>query len=168
MFKGTATHSTPMAITNGPMTTHSQRAKTVTPKYEDAGLFRDEICQLSVTLIPVIRRNSRDDFLVTGFVNEKLEIDVLFAGRRKVEAAPLMTHLRALRKHQLEVAAKHGAPPPLVTDMRLSVHIEGAWRRIFQTEPDGWETHTYQLVAARWGLVNRDGQKVSYGTPPVK
>jgi len=138
-------------------------AHEVTASYEDAGLFKTAICQLMLELIPQMRRNDRQDLIVCGFVDRKTEIDVFFAGRRASEVGPLEKQLKAMMSHARKQAADVGAKPPDVAKIRLPLRAEGAWRRSLQRDDSGWETGSYHFVVARWSLLDRDGQTVSFG-----
>jgi hypothetical protein len=46
------------------------------------------------------------------------------------------------------------------------VRVEGAWRRTLQRDESGWETGTYHFVVARWSLLDKDGNTVSFGEAP--
>lgn len=140
-------------------------AHEVTPDYEDAGLFKTEICQLMVELIPQMRQNDRNDTIVRGFIDRKTEIDVFFAGRRAAAVGPLAAQLRALMKSTRAKAAAEGLKVPPIENIRLPVRVEGAWRRRKIRDENGWETGTYHLVAARWSLLDKDGQVLSFGEP---
>lgn len=139
----------------------------VTASYEDAGLFRTAICQLMLELIPQMRRNDREDLIVRGFVDRKTEIDVFFAGRRAEEAGPLEKQLKAMMTHARKQAARNGTKPPDVTTIRQPLRAEGAWRRSLQRDDSGWETGSYHFVVARWSLLDKDGQTVSFGETPA-
>lgn len=149
------------------MLKHSMKEPIVSPDYEDAGLFSGNICQISVELVPQMRRTDRDDLVVRGFVNGNREVEVLFAGRRARNVGPLETRLKGLltRARQAAEAARQEVPD--VDRVRCPVRIEGAWRRKTFRDESGWETHSYNFVAARWSLLNKDGQSVSFGEPPA-
>ena len=138
----------------------------VTPEYEDAGLFKDELCQVRVDLVPTIDQNARKDFMVKAFVRGNLEIGVLFAGRRAADATPLLKQLQGLRKTHFEICAKRGEQPSL-DGIRLPVQVEGCWRRLILEDETGWGTRHYRLVAARWAVLNSDGKHRVYGAPPL-
>ncbi len=139
----------------------------VSASYEDAGLFRTALCQLMLELIPQMRRNDRQDLVVRGFVDRKTEIDVFFAGRRAAEVGPLERQLKALMTHARQQAASAGAKPPDVAKVRLPLRAEGAWRRSLHRDDSGWETGSYHFVVARWSLLDKDGNTVSFGEAPA-
>jgi hypothetical protein len=134
--------------------------------YEDAGLFKTGICQVMIELIPLMHRNERGDLIVRGFIDRKTEIDIFFAGRRVFEVGPLVKHLRSMLETARQAATSAGEKQPKIENVRLPVRIEGAWRRSTQRDESGWETGTYQFVAARWSLLDVNGNTVSYGYPP--
>ncbi|MEP2640520.1 hypothetical protein [Roseobacter sp.] len=149
------------------MTHRRKPASEITPDYEDAGLFKNKVGQLQVELVPQMTRNSRKDLVVRGFVNRTIEIEVAFAGRRVKEVGPLETRLRTLRS---QAAREAGAPdgPGLDVDLaRLPVLIEGAWRPRFKRDQTGWETRSYYLFAARWSILDAQGNSLSFGVPPM-
>lgn len=134
---------------------------------EDAGLFQTPICQVMVELIPQTRRNERGDLVVRGYVDRKFEIDVFFVGRRTAEAGPLESQLKALLRAARTIAVAADNTVPKIETLRLPVRVEGAWRRSMKRDDSGWETSTHHLVAARWSLLDHDGNTVSFGKPPV-
>ena len=113
------------------------------------------------------RRNERDDLIVRGFVDRKTETDIFFAGRRVAEVGPLEQQLKALMAHARRKAAETGSAPPDVEKIRLPVRAEGAWRRSLQSDDSGWVTGTYHFVVARWSLLDKQGNTVTFGEPPV-
>jgi hypothetical protein len=138
----------------------------VTPEYEDAGIFKTRLVQTTVELIPQMRRNDRGDLVVRGFVERHFEIEILFAGRRVKEAAPVEERLRAMLDNARKQAAAAGRTLDL--DMvRCPVRVEGSWRRRAIRDENDWETHTYQLMAARWSLLDNNGNAVPFGSTPV-
>lgn len=136
-----------------------RKSKKVSPQYEDAGLFQNTVCHVDVELIPVMRKNNRDDVIITGLVKGDLEIAVTFAGRRATEAAAIIARLEALRDGQ-----KHMAD---VKKSRLPMKIEGAWRPQFVADDSGFETRTFHLIAAKWTVQGEKGKPVEYGQPPA-
>lgn len=156
-----------LSQTNKKMFYARKPAHEISPAYEDAGLFRTAICQLMLELIPQTRRNDRDDLIVRAFVDRKIEIDVFFAGRRTAEAGPLEAQLKALMQHARKKASDADRPPPDPGNIRLPVRVEGAWRRSLQRDDSGWETGTYHFVVARWSLLDKDGNTVSFGEAPA-
>jgi len=142
--------------------------RDLTPEYEDAGLFKNQICQLKVDLVPLVEQNSRGDIMITGFVKDGLEIAVTFAGRRRLEVSPVVANLKALGMRVLHAAAQNNLPKPNIRDIRFPLHVEGAWRPRFQTDVSGWDVRTYHLIAARWAVVDRSGKTTKFGAPPLK
>lgn len=138
-------------------------ASEVTETSEDSGLFATGICQLVVELIPQMRRTERDDVMIRGFADRRFEIDVIFAGRRAVEAGPLEEQLKALLRAARSIAKASRNNPPKIETLRLPVRVEGAWRRTAKRDETGWETCTYQFVAARWSLLDQNGNPMSFG-----
>jgi hypothetical protein len=136
-----------------------RNSKKVSPQYEDAGLFQNTVCNVEVDLIPVMRKNNRGDLIVTGLVKGDLEIAVSFAGRRVLEAAPIIASLNALLDGQKHIAD--------VKKSRLPLKIEGAWRPQFVANESGFETRTFHLLAAKWTVLTDPESAVEYGQPPA-
>lgn len=139
-------------------------AHEVTADYEDAGLFPNAVCSVTVALTPQMRRNDRGDLIVRGIVDDRFEVDVFFAGRRTRFAVPLERRLRSL---VAEARRKGGDDPLALNEVRLPVRIEGSWRRRTQRDASGWETGTHHLVAARWGTEGKPESAMQFGEPVV-
>ena len=142
-----------------------QMRSEASPEYEDAGLFKGKLVQISVELFPQLRRNSRHDLVVQGIIKDDQEISVVFAGRRVKAAAPLEAHLKAMRDKAQNLAIARRKPAPLLSAIRCKVQIEGAWRLRFERDQSGWETRSYQFVAARWALADGNGNMLHFGAP---
>ncbi|WP_083098558.1 hypothetical protein [Pseudophaeobacter leonis] len=114
---------------------HNRRSATkdVTPKSEDTGLFKKDLGQFAVALVPHMKRSSRGDLVIRGYLNGTSEIYVIFAGRRAKEAAPIENLLNAKFKRAVEEALKARRAPPEVSQIRLPLNVEGAWRSRFST-----------------------------------
>lgn len=134
---------------------------------EDAGLFPSPLCQVMLEMIPQTRRNERGDLIVRAFVDRKFEIEVFFAGRRVSDVGPLETQLKALLRAARTIADASKSAPPKTENLRLPVRVEGSWRRSLQRDDSGWETSTHHLVAARWSLLDENGNTRSFGEPPA-
>lgn len=142
-------------------------ASQVTPEYEDRGIFKNPTTQLVVELVPRFGKNSRGDVMIMGFLQGNVPVDVVFAGRRKAQAAHVMQELRILWSRANREVPPNGTPPE-VEWVRLPVRIEGAWRPRFERDDQGWQTRTHQLFAARWLLTDAEGNALSFGEPPIK
>jgi len=145
--------------------------KQVTPDYEDTGLFRGGIVQLQTELTPQMTANGRADMLVQGYLTNGKPVEVVFAGRRRLVFNPLQVRLRAVqRKYELALAKAQGPEAtdnyPL-TDVRLPVLFEGAWRTRFELDRDGFQNRQHQFVAARWVFSTETGLNKTYGTLPI-
>ena len=83
---------------NAPTDTFVQRrpADRVTPAYEDAGLFKTPLVMVDVNLTPDVYRNHRHDVIVRSKGTGGRMFEVVFAGRRCVAAAALLTRLEAM------------------------------------------------------------------------
>ena len=135
----------------------------VTPAYEDRGIFRGAIVNLTVQVVPVYALNTRQDLMVKAYVSDGGAIDVVFPGRRRRHANALLNRIKMLwTKAQREGRA--GDP----NRIRFPITIEGAWRPRFKRDDQGWETRELQLFAARWAMLDVDGNSVTYGEPVVR
>lgn len=135
------------------------------PAYEDAGLFKNTVAPFSVELVPQTHRNTRQDLVVRGFLNDH-EISVMFAGRRAKQVVPLEARLSSMILQARRYA--NGTHKPLELDhLRLPLWVEGAWRSSFLRDASGWETRTYQLMVARWRLPDARGTFEYFGAAPV-
>ena len=141
---------------------------SVTEQEEDAGLFKSDLCQIMIELIPQTRRNGRGDVIIRGFADRKHEIDVVFAGRRAKQASALEDQLKALLRAARTIAKAAENIPPRIETLRLPVRVEGAWRRTANRDETGWEASSYHFIAARWSLLDRHGNVVAFGKPVSK
>ena len=121
----------------------------------DAGLFRSGIVQIAVEVTPYRRRSPNGDLVLRGFIENK-EIEVVFPGRRQVEAAPLLTHLQQqakVVKRSLDGADRLA----VVGNTRQKLRIDGVWRVRLLAEENGMPVRRFQLVAARWRYRGANG-----------
>ena len=125
----------------------------VTSDYEDRGLFHEKLSEKQVHLLPRMTRNGRGDLVIMGEVKRQIEVEVIFPGRRAQDAVPLLHKVRALA----------GKPPE---EARLPIRVEGVMRPRFHRDPSGWETKSYQLIAARWMMFDDGGIAKVYGELP--
>lgn len=135
------------------------------PAYEDAGLFKNTTSPLKVELVPQLHRNARQDLVVRGFINGH-QIDVIFAGRRVAQAAPLEAQLAAMISQARRQALGNGTMPEVDT-LRLPTRIEGAFRPKFVRDAAGCETRSYHFMAARWTMIDSTGNIDVYGAAPL-
>ncbi|TCL08012.1 hypothetical protein BXY66_0043 [Shimia isoporae] len=137
----------------------------VTPAYEDRGLFKKPPTELTVNLIPKFGKNSRQDIIIKGLVANGVEVDVIFAGRRKKNAVELVTLLRHMWENATIYGPK-GARAPKRRDVRLPTRVQGSWRTRIVEDDEEWYEREYQLLVARWAFKSEDGEFHSYGEPP--
>jgi hypothetical protein len=132
----------------------------VTVDLEDAGLFQRKLLVVDIDLTPEYYWNSRQDLLFRGFLRNR-EISVLFAGRRTAEARFLHGLITdVLKTRRIDRSNRNGQR------VGCRTQIEGAWRTRFERDPTGWETKSYQLIAARWSLIDARGTVVQFGCLP--
>ncbi|MCB4456683.1 hypothetical protein [Leisingera sp. McT4-56] len=150
------------------MTNRRRPASQITPLIEDTGLFKREVRDVPVELVPVFSRNNRGDLVVKGIVQPGAEIEVVFAGRRLREAASLVERMRKLRMQGARSALNGHEAMNQISRLRLPVQVRGTWRFRFQPDESGWEVKSYQLMAAQWAFVDEDGMTVLCGMPPAE
>ncbi|WP_264211114.1 hypothetical protein [Leisingera thetidis] len=149
------------------MNNRRRPAVQTTPLIEDAGLFKREVRDVPVELVPVFSRNSRGDLVVKGIVRPEAEIEVLFAGRRTREAAGLVARMKKLRAQGVRAAMNGHDAMTQIRQLRLPVQVRGTWRFSFRPDASGWEIKSYQLIAAQWAFHDEDGVTVLCGWPPA-
>ncbi|MGR3621432.1 hypothetical protein [Pseudophaeobacter sp.] len=140
--------------------------KEITPESEDKGLFKKDLGQFRVALVPHVKRSSRGDLVIRGYLNDKDEIFVVFAGRRTKDAVAVETRLKNMLAQANQAAARTRSAPPEINSIRLPIHVEGAWRPRFQSSDSGWDHRSYQFLAARWAFTDVDGMTSLGGRPP--
>ncbi|WP_052248819.1 hypothetical protein [Leisingera sp. ANG-Vp] len=148
------------------MANRRRPASQITPLSEDAGLFKREVRDVDVQLVPVFSRNNRGDLVVKGIVKPEAEVEVVFAGRRTREAAALVERMKHLRAQGVRTAVTGHEAMAQVRRLRLPVKIRGTWRLRFIADESGWDLKTYQLLAAQWAFTDLDGNTVLSGHPP--
>ncbi|MDE4133582.1 hypothetical protein PXK00_10685 [Phaeobacter sp. QD34_3] len=144
-----------------------RRDKTeITPLIEDAGLFKRELRDVPVELIPTLQRNGRGDLLIKGVVQPDAEIEVLFAGRRLQDVGGLLERIKALRTEGLRTAMNGHDAMLRIRRLRLPIRVLGNWRMRFETDESGWDLKSYQLIAAQWIFTDLKGFTVRCGALP--
>lgn len=138
-------------------------AREVSPTYEDAGIFKTQLVELVVDLVPRFARNSRGDLMIKGFVAGDGAIDVVFPGRRGDRTRPLVARLEAVATR-----AQAGGNTAALDRLRHSVRIQGVWRPRFSCDDQGWQTRQHQLYAARWLILDQEGNAQTYGEVPTR
>lgn len=142
--------------------------KQVSPIEEDAGLFKTDLCTVSIALVPVYYSNRRKDIIIRGFVKSDLRADVAFAGRRVREAKPLIEELTKMKTAAFKAAVQRQLPVPELDTLRLHADVDGTWRRRFLEDEDGWEKRVYQLNAACCSVTLPNGLKLTVGMAPER
>lgn len=129
-------------------------------------MFKRELRDVPVELIPVLNRNNRGDLLIKGIVKPDAEIEVLFAGRRLKDVGGLLQRIKVLRTEGLRTARDGHEAMLRIRRLRLPVRVRGNWRIRFETDETGWDFKCYQLLAAQWAFTDLKGFNVICGTPP--
>ena len=142
-------------------------ARLVTPAYEDSGIFKNSVGTFSVELVPMFGENMRRDLVIKGYLDGAIAVDVVFPGRRKVQADPVREQLRSLLARSGATACYANAGLE-VDAVRLPASVEGAWRPRFRRDDQGWETRRHQLYVARWMIKDPDGMSHFFGSPVVR
>lgn len=137
----------------------------ITPAYEDRGLFKKPPTELVVKLIPKFGQNSRKDVIIKGLLQNDVEVDVIFAGRRKKQADELVTLLRRKWDNANYMAPK-GGKRPTRSDVRLPTRVQGSWRTRVMEDEEELFAKEYQLIVARWAFNSESGELRSFGEPP--
>lgn len=139
----------------------------ITPAAEDKGLFKNKVGSILVEVIPQFRRNTRQDIIIRGFAKSNREIEVVVAGRRTAQAIHLEAYLKAAHRRMVQIAAARNVPLPAIETMRCQLKIEGAWRPRLYRDTDGAERCVYQLLTARWSILDGRGQAITFGALPL-
>ncbi|OUS36294.1 hypothetical protein A9Q94_09995 [Rhodobacterales bacterium 56_14_T64] len=140
-------------------------ASEISPAREDAGLFKKGVTHLDLELVPHKTRTSRGDLVVKGFFQQNTQVDVIFAGRRAMETAPLELCLERLFSNVVRVAMRNQTQTN-IDSIRLPVNAEGTWRPHFLRDLSGWETRNYQFLVAQWSFTDERGSVVEFGELP--
>jgi len=154
-----------LCVDFGNMDRRRDRAE-ITPQIEDSGLFKRELRDVPVELIPILSRNNRGDLLIKGIVKPDAEIEVLFAGRRLKDVGGLLERIKAMRTQGLRTAKSGHEAMLRIRRLRLPVRVRGNWRMRFETDESGWDLKSYQLLAAQWAFTDLKGFNVICGCPP--
>jgi len=141
----------------------------ITPAYEDGGLFKKPPTELVVNLIPKFAKNSRQDVIIKGLVQNDVEIDVIFAGRRKQEASEIVTLLKR-KWEDANFRIPKGYKAPTRKDVFVPTRVQGSWRtRVVEDEQEpSLYAKEYQLLVARWAFNSDTGEFRSFGEPPFQ
>ncbi|MEM7719028.1 MAG: hypothetical protein AAF222_07475 [Pseudomonadota bacterium] len=121
---------------------------------EDSGLFRSEVIDISLTLLPFNKRSSRGDLIYIGMINGA-EVEVVFAGRRMSAIGPLK---RAIAQ------GTHGTQKTV----GFALNAKGVWRTRLVPRDDLDVQRVYQFVVAEWTVPNEKGGATTFGEPPLK
>ncbi|MGX9354209.1 hypothetical protein ACS3SW_03325 [Roseobacteraceae bacterium S113] len=137
----------------------------ITPDYEDRGLFRGPIMRVEVELTPKVTKNQRGDTVIQGFVSGNNAMEVVFAGRRRELAGPLIATLSNMWSRAVQ--ANTGRTQPSPDQVRYKVKLTGSWRSRFETDDHGWQSRRHQLMVAQWIRLDEQGNEVRFGAEPV-
>ena len=138
----------------------------VTPRYEDEGLFKSELCSLNVALLPGPTRTDRQDIVFDGLVDKTYRAPVVFAGRRAAMAALLEDAARRLATPAEDLPGADMAAP--LRRPGLALRIDGAWRRLVGEDALGFAQVRHQFIAAVWTISTGSGALLQFGMPPVR
>jgi len=141
---------------------HSQM---ISPQEEDHALFAHPLGQCEVALIPKYATSKRGEHVIHGYLQRDSEVEVLFSGRRKTLAEPLMQRLNQLLEHAKARGIQDEAT--LTSKVRLRAAVYGSWRSRFTEDYDGCQTKRMQLVAAIWRIYDESGRPITRGSAPL-
>ncbi|MFQ1699764.1 hypothetical protein ACJ5NV_04130 [Loktanella agnita] len=139
----------------------------VTPRYEDAGLFKSDIYRLQVALLPGVQRNARNDYIFVGMINRKYQTPVLFAGRRASFAAGVVAITERIKGGTMGELADETVTT-VAGRQALALRIDGAWRRFVSEDASGFALVRYQFIAAVWAFGARGDSGARFGLMPVR
>lgn len=137
----------------------------ITRTREDSGLFKKGVVPFDIELVPQKARSSRGDLVIKGFFQKDTQIDVIFAGRRAMETAPLELCLERMFSNAVRDATRNQTQTN-IDNIRFPVHVEGSWRPHFLRDMSGWETRSYQFLVAQWSFIDEAGTKTEFGELP--
>lgn len=155
-----------MSRVSEPMMLMEQIRKSDSQIVEDMGLFQTGMTRAQVALAPVFGQNNRGDWIISSVLPDGKEFQVVFAGRRTAAVDGLRTELSLAWSSAVRAASAQGEKRPEPQSVTVPVLIEGSWRAVFRRDGEGWETRHYQLYAARWTFVRRDGEVEVAGEAP--
>ena len=140
-------------------------AQPVPSEVEDQGLFQRPVVKVPMQLGAAMYRNNRNDLVFTGYSGGNLSFEVVFAGRRALMAAPLVTHVAALVDAERKLAQQRSVPfDP--DRLRIPIVLDGAWRTRVWQDDAGWQLRVHQLVVAQWRLTDGGETGRTFGSPP--
>ncbi|MDA5557281.1 hypothetical protein [Shimia sp. MMG029] len=137
----------------------------ITPAYEDQGLFKKPSTELVINLIPKFGKNTRHDVIIKGLMENGVEVDVIFAGRRKHQAAELVTLMKR-KWEEANYSVVKGSPPPKRKSVRVPTRVQGSWRTRVIDDEQNLYCVEHQLLVARWAYHGSGGEFCSFGEPP--
>ena len=129
---------------------------------EDVLHFRSGVVPVSVEVTPQQRKTPMGDLVLRGLGGGK-EIEVVFPGRRRALAVPLLQRLQAkLQLQKIDGSqGRNGAET-----VRQALKVDGTWRVRLSNEQDAVPERRFQLVAARWRYRGADGLEHVFGHLP--
>lgn len=130
---------------------------------EDALHFRTGTVSVTVDVSPQQRKTPLGDLVLRGSIGGK-EIEVVFPGRRRTLALPLLQRLHAKAQlHKIDAKSGQAVEPGI----RQRIRVDGAWRVRLSNEQDAVPDRRFQLVAARWRYKGADGLDHIFGHLPA-
>ncbi len=130
---------------------------------EDVLHFRSGTVSVTVEVSPQQRKTPLGDLVLRGEIGGK-DIEVVFPGRRRALAVPLLQRLHAKAQLQkLDPSSLRGVE----TGVRQKIRVDGAWRVRLSNEQDAVPERRFQLVAARWRYKGSDGLDHIFGHLPA-
>ena len=98
-------------------------------------------------MTPQKKENAEGDIVLLGHLG-KSQVEVVF--KRNEALRPLLTLLTQMLRGARAKAVAVGEVPPNVSELRLPLQVDGAWRVRLHFDADDMPVRHYQLVANRW------------------
>ncbi|MFT6684192.1 MAG: hypothetical protein ACJAQV_001362 [Loktanella salsilacus] len=147
----------------------------VTPSYEDAGLFKYDLCSLNLSLLPGVRRNARADYIFDAMIDGKYRAPIFFAGRRARQTFLMLDAMTRMARGVPLADPADDDLPDSNPDLYLAydgpsipLQVNGAWRSPVIEDDQGFARPMHQFIAAVWTLNAGTGPGMQFGAPPVR
>ena len=113
----------------------------------DPGARTGPLVSVQVDVTPQKKENAEGDIILLGHLG-KSEVEVVF--KRSEALRPLLTLLTQMLRAARAKAVAAGDVPPNVSELRLPLQVDGAWRVQLHFDADDMPVRHYQLMASRW------------------
>ena len=113
----------------------------------ETGSANGPLVSVQVDVTPQEKENAEGDIVLLGHLG-KSQVEVVF--KRNEALRPLLTLLTQMLRGARAKAVAVGEVPPNVSELRLPLQVDGAWRVRLHFDADDMPVRHYQLVANRW------------------